>query len=249
MLTRIVDKSTTEFAELEAYLLKSQKPNSWSEKCKLIEVFRITRPGEAKRFEDGGFSAAKIFAHNIGDARKLLWYGSRTTNFGGILSQGLRIVPEAPVNGYAFGKGIYLADLASTSCDYVHPNTSNNQGLLMLCEAQLGDLVYETCSDSDAASNSKKLGALSTWAQGGTQPKGWKDAGAVSQELKGVLMPDMDKGLAVPENMPSGWIPDNEVSQPAFIEVVDGTNVSSILYTRLPKSKYDTCLESVFSSL
>lgn len=31
--------------------------------------------------------------------------GSRASNFGGILSQGLRIAPpEAPVNGYMFGK-------------------------------------------------------------------------------------------------------------------------------------------------
>lgn len=43
----------------------------------------------------------------------LLWHGSRITNFVGILSQGLRIAPpEAPVSGYLFGKGIYLADMA-----------------------------------------------------------------------------------------------------------------------------------------
>jgi len=45
--------------------------------------------------------------------RRLLWHGSRATNFGGILSQGLRIAPpEAPVSGYMFGKGIYLADMS-----------------------------------------------------------------------------------------------------------------------------------------
>ena len=42
--------------------------------------------------------------------RQLLWHGSRITNFTGILSQGLRIAPpEAPVQGYMFGKGIYTA--------------------------------------------------------------------------------------------------------------------------------------------
>ena len=48
----------------------------------------------------------------------MLWHGSRVTNFGGfyvylgILSQGLRIAPpEAPHNGYAYGKVIYLANL------------------------------------------------------------------------------------------------------------------------------------------
>ena len=43
----------------------------------------------------------------------LLWHGSRTTNFAGILQQGLRIAPpEAPVNGYMFGKGVYFADVS-----------------------------------------------------------------------------------------------------------------------------------------
>ena len=43
---------------------------------------------------------------------QLLWHGSRTANFGGILSQGLRIAPpEAPVQGYMFGKGAYTAGI------------------------------------------------------------------------------------------------------------------------------------------
>lgn len=33
--------------------------------------------------------------------KQLLWHGSRTSNYVGILSQGLRIAPpEAPVTGY-----------------------------------------------------------------------------------------------------------------------------------------------------
>ena len=51
--------------------------------------------------------------------RMLLWHGSRTSNFAGILSQGLRIAPpEAPVTGYMFGKGIYFADMVSKSANY-----------------------------------------------------------------------------------------------------------------------------------
>jgi Poly(ADP-ribose) polymerase catalytic domain len=49
----------------------------------------------------------------------LLWHGSRSSNFAGILSQGLRIAPpEAPVTGYMFGKGIYFADMVSKSANY-----------------------------------------------------------------------------------------------------------------------------------
>ncbi|RLN93767.1 hypothetical protein BBJ28_00013750, partial [Nothophytophthora sp. Chile5] len=41
-----------------------------------------------------------------GTCTQLLWHGSRLSNFVGILSQGLRIAPpEAPKNGYYFGKG------------------------------------------------------------------------------------------------------------------------------------------------
>lgn len=148
----------------------------------------VARPSEAKRFEECGYSADKVKAHKVNDARKLLWHGSRSANFSGILSQGLRIAPpEAPVNGYVFGKGVYLADLASKSCEYVNPQISDNYGLLLLCEAQLGDSAYERYDrDLNAASNSRKNGSLSTWAQGKTQPKEWKDAGAISKELKGV---------------------------------------------------------------
>ncbi len=45
--------------------------------------------------------------------KKLLWHGSRLTNFVGILSQGLRIPPpEALIIGYPFGKGVYFADMS-----------------------------------------------------------------------------------------------------------------------------------------
>lgn len=53
-----------------------------------LKIFRIEREGESQRYKP--FKQL----HN----RQLLWHGSRTTNFAGILSQGLRIAPpEAPV--------------------------------------------------------------------------------------------------------------------------------------------------------
>lgn len=64
------------------------------------------RTGERDRFAKSEF--AKIHKKD----RRLLWHGSRTTNYGGILSQGLRIAPpEAPMNGYAFGKVMYYSAL------------------------------------------------------------------------------------------------------------------------------------------
>merc|ERR1712141_209396 len=75
--------------------------------------------------------------------RKLLWHGSRTSNYAGIISQGLRIAPpEAPVTGYMFGKGIYFADMVSKSANYCRTSSSNPLGLMLLCEVALGNM-YE----------------------------------------------------------------------------------------------------------
>ena len=76
-------------------------------KIKVIDMFKVARHGESDKFKT-----------EIGN-RKLLWHGSRFSNFGGILSQGLRIAPpEAPATGYMFGKGVYFADMVSKSAQY-----------------------------------------------------------------------------------------------------------------------------------
>lgn len=96
-------------------------------------MFKIARQGEAQRYKP--FKRL----HN----KRLLWHGSRLSNFAGILSQGLKIAPpEAPVTGYMFGKGIYFADMVSKSANYCCTTPSNPVGLLLLCEVALGDM-YE----------------------------------------------------------------------------------------------------------
>ena len=125
------------------------------------EIFRVERTGENERFRDVENSD-----------RRLLWHGSRTTNFAGILSQGLRIAPpEAPVSGYMFGKGVYLADISTKSANYCHPWDSDDTGLLLLCEAELGKPMLElTQADYDAEEVANKAGCLSTWGMGVTRP-------------------------------------------------------------------------------
>lgn len=103
----VLDHKGKEFKQLEAYL-QGSKGDTHHHTYKVQDIFRIERQGEARRFEQSKF--AKVDKSN----RRLLWHGSRSTNFGGILSQGLRIAPpEAPVNGYMFDKGVYLADMVS----------------------------------------------------------------------------------------------------------------------------------------
>ena len=91
-------------------------------------MFKIRREGDEARYNPHKY-----------DNKMLLWHGSRFSNFVGILSQGLRIAPpEAPKSGYAFGKGIYMADLAGKSAAYCCAHLSKNVGLFLLCEAALG---------------------------------------------------------------------------------------------------------------
>lgn len=97
--------------------------------------------------------------------------------------------PEAPVSGYMFGKGIYLADMASKSANYCCSYISGGTALLLLCEAELGDPMQELVNASyNAGEDAKKKGMVATWGQGTTGPSKWKDAGCVHPSLAGVKM-------------------------------------------------------------
>jgi len=83
---------------------------------------------------------------SVGNTR-LLWHGSRLTNWFGILTQGLRIAPpEAPVTGYMFGKGVYFADASSKSANYTCP-VRGQPGLLVLAEVALGKMEERIHAD------------------------------------------------------------------------------------------------------
>ncbi|KAF5231503.1 hypothetical protein FANTH_13364 [Fusarium anthophilum] len=85
---------------------------------------------------------------------------------------GLRIAPpEAPVSGYRFGNGIYLADCSSKAADYCYSTETGGEALRILCEAELGNM--QTLGKSEC-----KVG-----------PRKWVDAGIVHPSLKGVKMP------------------------------------------------------------
>ena len=59
----------------------------------VMDLFSLDKEAERKNFKDCGNT-------------KLLYHGSRLSNWAGILGQGLKIAPpEAPVTGYMFGKG------------------------------------------------------------------------------------------------------------------------------------------------
>ena len=94
----------------------------------LVDCFSIERDGEDKRFNP----------KKLGN-KKLLWHGSRFSNYVGIIRQGLRIAPpEAPHNGYLSGKGIYFATNINLSFGYGCPHLSNNVGIYVLAEVAVG---------------------------------------------------------------------------------------------------------------
>ena len=135
---QVLDPTTEEFKKLERYVKNTHASTHSMYSLEIEDVFKIQRKGESKRFKP----FRKL--HN----RQLLWHGSRTTNYAGILSQGLRIAPpEAPVTGYMFGKGVYFADMVSKSANYCCTTRSNNTGLLLLCDVALGDMYERTEAD------------------------------------------------------------------------------------------------------
>lgn len=96
----------------------------------VISAFSVERKGEANRY----WPFKKL------DNKRMLWHGSRITNYVGILSQGLRIAPrEAPTTGYMLGKGVYFSDLSSKAANYCMATPDNPEGILLLCEVALGN--------------------------------------------------------------------------------------------------------------
>lgn len=133
-----IDKKSEEFALIQKYVKNTHADTHKMYELEIIDVFKVARQGEARRFKP----FKKL--HN----RRLLWHGSRLTNYVGILSHGLKIAPpEAPVTGYMFGKGIYFADMVSKSANYCCTSNLNSTGLMLLSEVALGDMFECTSAN------------------------------------------------------------------------------------------------------
>lgn len=178
----VLDKTSEEFKMIEKYVKNTHAATHTQYDLEIAEVFVVRRNGEEQRYKP----FKKL------PNRKLLWHGSRTTNYAGILSQGLRIAPpEAPVTGYMFGKGIYFADMVSKSANYCCTHSQNPTGLLLLCEVALGN-IYERYQ----ADYIEKLpkGKHSTMGRGQTHP----DPKDVHKTEDGVEVP---YGMGVPAKL------------------------------------------------
>uniref|UniRef100_A0AC35FQG0 Poly [ADP-ribose] polymerase n=1 Tax=Panagrolaimus sp. PS1159 TaxID=55785 RepID=A0AC35FQG0_9BILA len=151
-----LDKDHDRFKLVETYLLKTHTHAHNGYTMKLKNVYEIKKHGEDQKFKA-----------EIGN-RRLLWHGSRITNWHGILSSGLRIAPkEAPMTGYMFGKGVYFADASSKSANYCCARIGET-GILVLSEVALGEMNQLT----QACYNASKLpeGKFSTMGVGRFAP-------------------------------------------------------------------------------
>lgn len=182
-----VKQGSQEFQVLESYARDTHGETHRHLNVRIMNAYRVERAGEKVAWANRGFDS-------IGDGeRLLLWHGSRTTNFAGILKQGLRIAPpEAPVTGYMFGKGVYFADMMSKSANYCYAGLSNNTGLLLLCEVAAKPFYEQISAQYDADMHCRSNQKMATKGIGRTQPVKWKDAGKAlnNAELLGCHMPD-----------------------------------------------------------
>ncbi|KAI9264234.1 hypothetical protein BDA99DRAFT_51448 [Phascolomyces articulosus] len=125
-----IEKNTPEFNMVQKYMLTTAKQSGYE----ITHLFGVDREGEAERFEP----------HANNSNRKLLWHGSHTNNFLGILKQGLRTKPAiAQQNGSMFGNGVYFADMFAKSVMYsnngFYEKKHPGYALLLLCEVALGE--------------------------------------------------------------------------------------------------------------
>ena len=73
----VVDKNSNEFEILKKYVENTHAATHNLFALEIQDIFKVNRKGENKRFKP----FKKL------PNRKLLWHGSRTTNYAGILSQ------------------------------------------------------------------------------------------------------------------------------------------------------------------
>lgn len=143
---RAMDPADPMFSLINNYLQLTHASTHGGYKMVLRHVYELMDvAGEVKKSARGKKAAA---GSGVGNTR-LLWHGSRLTNWFGILTQGLRIAPpEAPVTGYMFGKGVYFADASSKSANYTCP-VRGQPGLLVLAEVALGEVEERINADYD----------------------------------------------------------------------------------------------------
>ena len=156
---RPVDRSSEEFKLIAEYVKNTHGPTHQEYTLTITDLFAVDRDGEDELYSKAGF--------NTDPQRKLLWHGSRISNWAAIISQGLRIAPpEAPVTGYMFGKGLYFADMVTKSANYCFATHSQPEGIMMLSEVALGATPHTVRQANSNLPKGMKKKEISTKGEG-----------------------------------------------------------------------------------
>ena len=144
----------------------------YGDRVKVLEVFEMTRDGEAAAYEQ----------HAAKQGRTLLWHGTNIAVAAAICSSGMRIMPNS---GGRVGKGIYLANQSAKSGHYVQP-AADGTGVMFLAEAAMG--TPSCIMRDDPRLKKAPAGADSVIAQGLVDPD---PSGDIKVDLGGreVTMP------------------------------------------------------------
>ncbi|KAJ7259330.1 PARP-domain-containing protein [Mycena rebaudengoi] len=149
-----IQRHTREHIAINKYMHDTEVQNSFYD-VDIVNLFRVERESETRSWNRAGHDQLAY------GERLLLFHGSRSTNFAGILKEGLRIAPpEAPSSGYMFGRGVYFADVAAAP-------------------------FYEQVNAVRSSAHTATKG------MGRSSPANWMDAGKAlgNDDLRGCIMP------------------------------------------------------------
>lgn len=85
-LVQVLAQDGEEFKMLVEYVTNTHGATHSSYSLEVLDIFRVSRHGESKRYKPFSKLANRM----------LLWHGSRTTNYAGILSQVSTKLPSHP---------------------------------------------------------------------------------------------------------------------------------------------------------
>ncbi|HEY5924633.1 MAG TPA: WGR domain-containing protein, partial [Kofleriaceae bacterium] len=171
-----VDEKSKEYEFVENYIEATARSGY---KPKLINLFRIDRKSEGKRFAQ----------HDDIENRKLLWHGTNVAVVAAICKTGMRIMPHS---GGRVGKGIYLASENGKSINYMGWASGGN-GVMFLAEGALGKEHSITRDDSSLKQAPKGYDSIVARGQKEPDPK---DDITFKFEGKDVIIP---QGKPIPQ--------------------------------------------------
>lgn len=132
----VVDPHSSEWGQILTYITNTHAPTH-KYRLRLVNLFRLNKSSQDAADAAGRFK--KVGNH------RLLFHGSKMTNFVGILSEGLRLPkPDQIANGAMLGPAIYFADSISKSFNYTCSNETGGRGFVLVCEVALGNMEEAT---------------------------------------------------------------------------------------------------------